>query len=454
MSIHTEIPRCRICFLGGTGKSSAVSAWSDDTDSCQGCSNHLCSDLNAGHLKGTVHSIRPTRLGQLFREIFCILKSEDAEVEQEELIAPCNCRGTIKYVHRGCLNQWRIACIRSCMDGPSFEEQLALLAANGSFIDTGHNGSLLNEPLTPSRRQTTGTAADGHIDTDDTGSDSPVPSTSTTIRAVDNTFRRNPDNYNERTELTTNSIQSTSQAQATVLRARTSPNMANSAAFRAEPTASQHDETKSDGFNQCAQCLAHYKFKPSIIAKTLGNNRCRLVIILGAMLLEMMMVTIISLLVHETIHTMSSKCLWTCFTSDRISISLDSNSNMCSELLVIQPTASYTPVSLLYVIYMLLFQQDVIVAWMMNWVPKITTIFVLISAAHWYFIESNSFVSVLLLLAWWRVFGFSVCLMLERVTLFIGISLAFSRHFAFLSKRIKLLLLRAASMNVLDLEEE
>ena len=32
---------------------------------------------------------------------------------EEELIAPCECRGTMRYVHRGCLNQWRMVSGRS-----------------------------------------------------------------------------------------------------------------------------------------------------------------------------------------------------------------------------------------------------------------------------------------------------------------------------------------------------
>ena len=38
------------------------------------------------------------------------IESEDFE---DELIAPCECRGTMRYVHRECLNQWRTASPRS-----------------------------------------------------------------------------------------------------------------------------------------------------------------------------------------------------------------------------------------------------------------------------------------------------------------------------------------------------
>ena len=34
-------------------------------------------------------------------------------LDEEELIAPCECRGTMRHVHRGCLNQWRTASPRS-----------------------------------------------------------------------------------------------------------------------------------------------------------------------------------------------------------------------------------------------------------------------------------------------------------------------------------------------------
>lgn len=42
-------------------------------------------------------------------------KSTDSDSEEieDELIAPCECRGTMRYVHRECLNQWRTASPRS-----------------------------------------------------------------------------------------------------------------------------------------------------------------------------------------------------------------------------------------------------------------------------------------------------------------------------------------------------
>ena len=39
--------------------------------------------------------------------------SSDASDSDEELIAPCECRGSMKFVHRGCLNQWRLSSPRS-----------------------------------------------------------------------------------------------------------------------------------------------------------------------------------------------------------------------------------------------------------------------------------------------------------------------------------------------------
>ena len=38
--------------------------------------------------------------------------TDDASSD-DELISPCQCRGTMEYVHRGCLNQWRMASSRA-----------------------------------------------------------------------------------------------------------------------------------------------------------------------------------------------------------------------------------------------------------------------------------------------------------------------------------------------------
>lgn len=39
--------------------------------------------------------------------IYCLLQMSPAERPDEEMIRPCNCRGTIAYVHTDCLNNWR-----------------------------------------------------------------------------------------------------------------------------------------------------------------------------------------------------------------------------------------------------------------------------------------------------------------------------------------------------------
>lgn len=41
------------------------------------------------------------------------LQGRSDDNREDELIAPCECRGTMQYVHRGCLNQWRTASPRS-----------------------------------------------------------------------------------------------------------------------------------------------------------------------------------------------------------------------------------------------------------------------------------------------------------------------------------------------------
>lgn len=84
----------------------------------QTCSDKLRSQLNcpARTAKSQVHrtilrnyhgsprkSQRSTDLSPLLTEDI----SADCD-EDDELLAPCLCRGTLKFVHRQCLNQWRI----------------------------------------------------------------------------------------------------------------------------------------------------------------------------------------------------------------------------------------------------------------------------------------------------------------------------------------------------------
>lgn len=49
----------------------------------------------------------------LFRWIFGGNCRDNQDDGDDELIAPCECKGTMRYVHRGCLNQWRTASPRS-----------------------------------------------------------------------------------------------------------------------------------------------------------------------------------------------------------------------------------------------------------------------------------------------------------------------------------------------------
>lgn len=45
-----------------------------------------------------------------------------------DFIAPCKCKGTSKYVHRECLDQWRA--VRVCFKNICSSEVLALLPLN------------------------------------------------------------------------------------------------------------------------------------------------------------------------------------------------------------------------------------------------------------------------------------------------------------------------------------
>lgn len=51
------------------------------------------------------------RIGSMLSMFF--RKYKECDDVEDELIAPCECRGTMRFVHRDCLNQWRTASPRS-----------------------------------------------------------------------------------------------------------------------------------------------------------------------------------------------------------------------------------------------------------------------------------------------------------------------------------------------------
>lgn len=105
---------------------------SESTERVEGEGNSSCSSLGANakicrichvvekkpekpekSFESSFKEKRPdTSINNFFKQMI-ISKFNSANLDEEELIAPCECRGTMRHVHRGCLNQWRTASPRS-----------------------------------------------------------------------------------------------------------------------------------------------------------------------------------------------------------------------------------------------------------------------------------------------------------------------------------------------------
>lgn len=66
-------------------------------------------DIIRNHSKFDCSDMGP--MTRLLKQIKTSFNASDSW--EEELIAPCECKGTMRFVHRGCLNQWRTASPRS-----------------------------------------------------------------------------------------------------------------------------------------------------------------------------------------------------------------------------------------------------------------------------------------------------------------------------------------------------
>lgn len=92
-------------------------------DSGSSCGNNkicrICHVVENKKKQRPINSGKTVKDGNMKNMIRWILsftsnKSESSTADyDDELIAPCQCRGTMKYVHRECLNQWRTASPRS-----------------------------------------------------------------------------------------------------------------------------------------------------------------------------------------------------------------------------------------------------------------------------------------------------------------------------------------------------
>lgn len=61
-------------------------------------------------LKGKGKAVEDDSIGRILAETSKFLIGFDfrrRQASDDEMIAPCNCKGTMRFVHRGCLNQWR-----------------------------------------------------------------------------------------------------------------------------------------------------------------------------------------------------------------------------------------------------------------------------------------------------------------------------------------------------------
>lgn len=93
---------------------SSTSSFGPNAKICRIC--HIVE--RPGHATCSVKGKSPEdsftkRLASFSRIILGANVRREGSFDEEEMIAPCQCKGTMRYVHRGCLNQWRMASGRS-----------------------------------------------------------------------------------------------------------------------------------------------------------------------------------------------------------------------------------------------------------------------------------------------------------------------------------------------------
>jgi hypothetical protein len=87
-----EAPRCRVCFEPGTFEDQKEVTLHLGPRNCQLCFNAAYRSLELGHADIPYHATKTD----------CGLMLQDGE-----LIEPCACKGTQRYVHKSCLVRWQ-----------------------------------------------------------------------------------------------------------------------------------------------------------------------------------------------------------------------------------------------------------------------------------------------------------------------------------------------------------
>lgn len=80
---------------------------------CRIC--HVVENKKTSDRRRPINSGKSVKKFNLFQWILSFTEKRtcSTDCDDDELIAPCECRGTMRYVHRDCLNQWRSASPRS-----------------------------------------------------------------------------------------------------------------------------------------------------------------------------------------------------------------------------------------------------------------------------------------------------------------------------------------------------
>lgn len=117
LTLGKEVRKCRICFekeyFTNFSGQSGLAKRGFHMDSFASLHTQLseCSSGSTAHDFGlSDHSNDTPFLARLLIWIFSRLLFGQLDNSQSGLISPCQCSGSMKYVHRSCLNEWRYSC--------------------------------------------------------------------------------------------------------------------------------------------------------------------------------------------------------------------------------------------------------------------------------------------------------------------------------------------------------
>lgn len=106
-SLGKEGRKCRICFERENSTSTAIHSLHGNYS----FSNHSLSFQHSSKGNQTdFHELRHSLFLRILLYLFLKVFARSRCANEKELISPCACKGSMRFVHRGCLNAWRYAC--------------------------------------------------------------------------------------------------------------------------------------------------------------------------------------------------------------------------------------------------------------------------------------------------------------------------------------------------------